>query len=223
MSDTSTFSGGSDPGAGGVSTASVARDQAAHVAETAQESGQHVIDVAKDEAANVTEEAKVQAQHLFAQAQASLRDQAAQQQERVASGLHSVSDELSQMAAASESRGVGSELARAASERASGIAAWLDHRDPGSLLGEVKSYARRNPGTFIAAAAVAGVLAGRLTRSVAGGAPAADGPTQKQPDAGQSAADPFSAETRERAPMRPPTARVIPADDGDDTSYGGRL
>jgi gas vesicle protein len=236
MSDTSIFAGGSDPGADGESTASVARDQAAHVAESAAESGQHVVDVAKDEASNVAEEAKTQAQDLFAQAQGSLRDQAAQQQERVAAGLHAVSDELSQMAAASESHGVGSELARQASERASGIASWLDKRDPGSLLSEVKSYARRNPGTFIAVAAVAGALAGRLTRSVASGTPDTDSSTAEHPGTSDSSATGRPAETPERAPMRPPTARVVPADSAepavgpdvlvdvsDDTSYGGRL
>jgi hypothetical protein len=242
MSDTSTLSGGSDPGSEEESTAAVARDQAAHVAESAAESGQHVVDVAKDEAANVAGEAKAQAQDLFAQAQGSLREQAAQQQERVAAGLHSVSDELSQMAAASESHGVGSELARQASERASGIASWLDRRDPGSLLREVKSYARRNPGTFIAVAAVAGALAGRLTRSVASGAPDSNESTTH---GGSPTAGP-PADTPERAPMRPPTARIVPAesagldeyptmvdaepvsgsdpvvDIGDDATHGGR-
>ena len=43
--------------------------------------------------------------------------------------------------------------------------------DPGSLLNEVKSFARQRPGTFLLLAAGAGVLAGRLTRSLSAGAP----------------------------------------------------
>ena len=157
------------------STADVAREQASRVADTAAQSGQHVASVAKDEALGVAQEAKYQAKDLFRQAQSGLRDQAAQQQDRVASGLRSVGDELSQMASSSESQGTASDLVRQAADRAHSVASWLEQRDPGSLLGELKSYARRSPGTFIAIAAVAGVVAGRLTRSLTSGAPGADG------------------------------------------------
>ena len=51
------------------------------------------------------------------------------------------------------------------------MASWLDGRDPGSLLTEVKSFARQRPGTFLLLAAGAGVLAGRLSRSLSAGAP----------------------------------------------------
>ena len=88
------------------------------------------------------------------------------------------------MADSSENPGVASDLAHQAASRAAGVADWLDQRDPGSLLNEVKGFARRRPGTFIAIAAVAGVLAGRLTRSVVADAQesttetaAASGPT----------------------------------------------
>ncbi|MEK8109106.1 phage holin family protein [Micromonospora sp. M12] len=45
-------------------------------------------------------------------------------------------------------------------------AGWLDEREPGEVLDEVRTYARRNPGTFLAGAAVAGLLVGRLTRGL---------------------------------------------------------
>ena len=73
------------------------------------------------------------------------------------------------MASSSDQHGIASDLVRQAAQRAHSVAGWLDQRDPGSLLNEVKSYARRNPGTFIAAAAIAGALAGRLTRALASG------------------------------------------------------
>jgi gas vesicle protein len=167
-------------------TAEVAREQAAHVAETAQESGQHVVETAKEEAANVAQEAKSQVGDLFAQTGQELKDQAAKQQERVASGLRSVSDELGQMARSSEG-GMATDLVHQAASKTGEIASWLDQRDPGSLLDEVKSFARRRPGTFIAAAAIAGVLAGRLTRSIAGGASASASGT---PATGQSTTPP---------------------------------
>jgi hypothetical protein len=66
---------------------------------------------------------------------------------------------------------VASDLIRQAAERSASVASWLEGRDPGSLLNEVKSFARQRPGTFLLLAAGAGVLAGRLTRSLAAGAP----------------------------------------------------
>jgi hypothetical protein len=80
------------------------------------------------------------------------------------------------MAAASEQPGVATDLVRQAAERSSAVASWLDGRDPGSLLTEVKSFARQRPGTFLLLAAGAGVLAGRLSRSLSAGAPEATGP-----------------------------------------------
>ena len=75
------------------------------------------------------------------------------------------------MASASDQPGVASDLVRQAAERSSAVASWLDGRDPGSLLTEVKSFARQRPGTFLLLAAGAGVLAGRLSRSLSAGAP----------------------------------------------------
>lgn len=75
------------------------------------------------------------------------------------------------MASASEEPGVATDLVRQAAERSSTVAEWLDGRDPGSLLTEVKSFARKKPGTFLLLAAGAGILAGRLSRSLSAGAP----------------------------------------------------
>ncbi|GAB2525898.1 hypothetical protein [Paramicrobacterium agarici] len=72
------------------------------------------------------------------------------------------------MARGSERNGVATELVKQAASKSSDVASWLDQRDPGSLLDEVKGFARRKPGVFIGAAAVAGILAGRLTRSMTG-------------------------------------------------------
>ncbi|TFC36681.1 hypothetical protein [Cryobacterium sp. TMT2-42-4] len=128
--------------------------------------GQHVAGVTKQELHKVCSETKSQAKALYRETQTELADQTASQQKRVASVIRSLADEFGAMAGTSETQGVASDLAQQAATRATGIADWLDQRDPGSLLSEVKNYARRKPGTFIAIAAVAGVLAGRLTRGV---------------------------------------------------------
>ena len=76
------------------------------------------------------------------------------------------------MARNSEQDGVATDLARQAADKARQAAGWLADRDPGSLLDEVRSFARRKPGTYLAIALGAGVLAGRLTRGLT--APADD-------------------------------------------------
>lgn len=151
------------------SSAGSAREQAARVTGEAAAAGAHVADVSKDQAHRVASEAKKQAADVLAETRTQLTGQAAEQQARVASGLRSISDELTEMArstAESSEGGVASDLVQQAAQRAGTAATWLDARDPGSLLREVRDFARRKPGTFIALAATVGVLAGRLTRSV---------------------------------------------------------
>ncbi|MBT2531040.1 hypothetical protein J7E83_02655 [Arthrobacter sp. ISL-48] len=147
------------------------KEEAGDVARRAADSAQTVAETAKTEAANVASEVKANAKDLLHQARNDLTQQAGTQQQKVADGLRSVSDELHAMARASDQPGVASDLVRQAAERSSSVASWLDGRDPGSLLDEVKTFARRRPGTFLLLAAGAGVLAGRLSRSLSAGAP----------------------------------------------------
>jgi len=155
---------------GPASTASATTDEASQqakkVAGDAASAGENVLGTAQAHASTVAGEAKTQAKDLLSQTQGELREQAGVQQKRVATGLHSLSDELGSMASNSEGSGVASDLVQQAASRAGSIASWLEDRDPGSLLEEVKDFARRRPGTFIGIAAVAGVVAGRLTRSI---------------------------------------------------------
>ncbi len=144
----------------------VARHQAADVADTARQAGAQVADTVKEQVGQVTAEANRQAKQLLAQAQSELSGQAASTQQRVSEGLNALADELSQMARNSEQDGVATDLAQQAADRARQAAGWLADRDPGSLLDEVRSFARNKPGTYLAIALGAGVLAGRLTRGL---------------------------------------------------------
>ncbi|NQX34112.1 hypothetical protein [Herbiconiux sp. VKM Ac-2851] len=143
--------------------------QAGQLKDTATTEAGHVAGVAKDEAARVAHEAGSQVRDLYQRTQSELKDQAGEQQQRAAAGLRSLGEELGRMASSQDSPGVASDLVGQAASRVGAVGDWLEGRDPGSLLDEVKSFARRKPGTFIAVAAVAGVLAGRLTRSLASG------------------------------------------------------
>jgi gas vesicle protein len=161
------------------STTEVAKDQAGQVADTAKQAGTQVAGTVKEQAGQVTAEAGQQAKQLLSQAQSEVTEQAAATQQRVAEGLHALADELTGMAKNSEQDGPATDLARQAADKAHQAAGWLADRDPGALLDEVRSFARRKPGAYLAIALGAGVLAGRLTRGLT--APASDTSTGDTP------------------------------------------
>jgi hypothetical protein len=161
---------------GGASTKKeAAKEEAANVAGQARGAAQNVAGTAKAEAANVASEVKTNTKDLLNQAKSGLTDQAGAQQQKAAEGIRTISSQLRSMADAPDQQGVASDLIRQAAERSESVASWLDNRDPGSLLNEVKSFARQRPGTFLLLAAGAGLLAGRLGRSLQAGAPETGG------------------------------------------------
>ena len=153
--------------------AGTAKEQASNVAGTAKDAGRHVADTAKDEVRQVAGEAKHQARKLLDETMHEVRGQAKQQQGRAAEGIRTFSDELRGMADGTSDgtqSGMASQLVNEVAQRASTAAQWLENREPADLLDEVKSFARRRPGTFIAIAGVAGLLVGRLARGIVGDA-----------------------------------------------------
>ncbi|MGG7463298.1 hypothetical protein [Plantibacter sp. YIM 135347] len=142
------------------------KEQASELAQSARASASDVAHSAAAAASDVAGEAKRQAKDLLHESRAELLDQAGAQQHRVAEGLKALGDELGGMARSSDDPGVAADLVSQAASRAHAAANWLDARDPGSLLAEVKGFARRSPGTFIGLAAIAGVVAGRLTKNL---------------------------------------------------------
>ena len=160
---------GSDGGSGSdqaKAKAGAAKDEAKNVAGDAKQAAGETAGTAKEQAKNVAGEAAGQAKQLFGQASGQLRDQAGEQQQRVAQGLRTVGGELGDMADRSDSQGLAGEVVRNLSGRAHSVAGWLEGRDPGTLLDDVKQYAARKPGTFIAIAAVSGLFAGRVVKAL---------------------------------------------------------
>ena len=147
------------------STKDVAKGEAANVKDTAVDAGKNVAGTAKDEAANVAAEAGQQAKSLLSTATSELQTQAGTQQGRLASTLKSYADELHGLVDGTpQSGGPLTDLAHQAAEKGSEIARWLEDREPADVLDEVRSFARRRPVAFLGICALAGVLAGRVTR-----------------------------------------------------------
>jgi hypothetical protein len=147
------------------STVDTAKGEARQVADTALGSGKEVAETAKEEARNVAAETKEQAASLLATVRTEVTEQAGTQQGRIAEALHSLAKELGSMASSSPESGPLTDLAQQASRKGGELAHWLQEREPSDVLEEVRAYARRRPGTFLVLCGLAGVVAGRLTRS----------------------------------------------------------
>jgi hypothetical protein len=180
-------------------TADIVRDQAAELGRSGAEAGKHAADVAREQASEVAAEAGRQGMELLREAQSELSVQAGRGQQRLASELLSVSDELLSMADGSVGQGRAAGLARRASAGARAAGRWLEDRQPAQVVNEIQSFARRKPGAFLALAAAAGLAAGRLTRGMQAG-------NTQDPWAGAAATEAAAASGAEgaQAPVLPP-------------------
>jgi hypothetical protein len=168
-------------GSEGGSTVETAKSEAANVKVTAAGAASGVAEVAKSEVSNVASEAKYQVGNLVEQTLSELRGQASNQQSKLASTLNSWASELGSMAAKSEDAGPMTDLAQEAARRGGGIAHWLDTHEPADVLQGVKRFARRRPVAFLALAAAAGVMAGRVTRGAVAANTSVDSDTEPTP------------------------------------------
>ena len=146
-----------------------AKEHAGAVAQDAKESTKSVASTAATEAKDVAHEARTQLRQLFTQLTGEATDQASGQTQRAVGGLRSLSSELSGMAQSQQGEsGLATDLARQGASRLDAAAGWLEGRQPGEILDEVRSFARRRPGAFIAGAALLGLVGGRMTRGLTG-------------------------------------------------------
>lgn len=142
------------------------KDKATDTADAAKHAAGDVASTATDKAKDVAGEAQRQARNLVGEARDQLNGQVSTQHRNLVENLNTLADEFRRMSDASQQPGLASELVGQAGERARGAADWIGSRQPGDLVDEVRSFARRRPGAFLVGALVAGVAVGRLTRGV---------------------------------------------------------
>jgi len=143
------------------------KEKAADAAQAAKQASTDVAQTAAEKAKDVAEETTRQARDLLGEAREQLRQQVGSQHRMLVGNLRSLAAELGAMTGHSTQSGVATELVSQARDRVHSSADWLDGREPGDLVQELRSLARRRPGAFLLGAALSGVLAGRLTRGVA--------------------------------------------------------
>jgi hypothetical protein len=163
------------------STGTAVKEQGVQATQHAGQTGRQVAQKATEQGKQVAAQAGQQVHGVLDQAQSQLMEQAGAQQHRAAGGLRNLGDQL-RTAAECGQPGPASDLIRQASGRITELADWLEHREPGQVIDEVRDFARRRPGAFLGGAALAGLLFGRLTRGMTSGG--GDG----QPGAGASPA-----------------------------------
>jgi vacuolar-type H+-ATPase subunit H len=141
-----------------------AKETAQDAVSSASEHGAHVAATAKDEATKVAAEAKEKATDLLADVKSQVDEQSRTQLNNLASKLGELADELENLVSGSEARGTVTDVAQQLADKTHQLSSHLESRQPMDLLDDVRVFARRRPGAFLAGAAVAGVVAGRLTR-----------------------------------------------------------
>lgn len=137
-----------------------------HLKNEAAGSGRRVKETAKDQAVAAKDEAAHQAKDLLGQLKDDLQSYVGPQQERLASTARSVSDEVNAISQGQKPEtDYISGLLGNVSGTVDSFAASLENKNAEDLLGDVRRFAARRPGTFLAIAAGIGLLAGRATRS----------------------------------------------------------
>jgi hypothetical protein len=165
---TTTGTSGTYTDGGSPSTTDVAKEEAQNLGQTASQAGGQVASTAADQAKEVVQETQRQAKDLLDQGRSQLKDQSIAQQQKAAQGLTSLAQEMRGLADGSSqgAPGPARDLLQQAAGLVENFSAKLQNREPAQLLDEVRSFARRKPGTFLIGAALLGVAAGRLTRGI---------------------------------------------------------
>ncbi|MFD2767190.1 hypothetical protein [Micromonospora eburnea] len=185
-----------------------ARQATSQVGKQTAQAGGQVGHAAAEQGRQVAAQARQEARHLTGEATSQLRDQARNQQHRAAEGLRGLGREFGSMVDGGRDSGLAGETVRRAATVADRAAGWLDEREPGEMLDDIRGYARQHPGVFLAGAAIAGVIAGRLTRNLTSGN-------------GKRSSEPMGQTAQPGQPMPQPHERAVEAPYAGEDVYTG--
>lgn len=140
--------------------------EATDVKDHATGAARDVAQTAGSEAKSVARDARREFRGLVDTGLNELNTQLGTGQNRLAEQLREVVTELGEMAEGSQRSGLATQAAQELSSRGQRLAGWLDTHEPRDGLDELRRYAARNPWTFLALAAGAGLLVGRFARGL---------------------------------------------------------
>ena len=149
-------------------TASTAAEKSQEVAGHAVEQAQQVASTAGQQAREVGHEAKVQAQRVVEDAKAKLRDQGESQSHQLAASMRDWSDRAQALAdGRPEDAGPLGQYVQQAAGKVGEVADRFEQRGIEGTLDDMRGFARRRPGLFLAVAGLAGFAVGRMVRGAA--------------------------------------------------------
>jgi ElaB/YqjD/DUF883 family membrane-anchored ribosome-binding protein len=151
-----------------------AGDTAERAKEAVSSAATDVAQTAKHEARNVAAEMKDQARRVVSDAKQKTSERLDSQQKQWSGQLGDISRDLHAMAAEHPDSPAG-QLVQQLADRSSTLADYLASHRAQDLMADLQDFARRRPGTFLAAMAAAGFVVGRLGKSVAMAAGEGDG------------------------------------------------
>lgn len=190
-----------------MTTAPTAQDQGHGTAATAGDEGKHLGGVAAEEAQSVAGDAKQQAQRFLDDAMQQINEQSSVQRDRLVELLRAFSRDLREMASHANSASLAGQLAHEGADRAEDAGSILDGREPADLVDDVRAFARRRPGAFLAGSLLAGVVVGRFARGAKDAKGGADLPSLNETDDARAVPVPRPV----TGPLDGPGAPVTPA------------
>lgn len=192
-----------------------AQQHAGEVKDTVQEQTGRVTGTAAEQTREVAQDALDRAKDLGGELRTTVSRETGEQRDRIVEAIRGFAGELDAMSSGSEQSGL---AAQATSTVADGIRRFADSVDGSTgtdLTDSLRSFARRKPVTFLAGAALAGVVVGRFVRGAQAGEPG----TGSRPVPAGSGSPAFSGYTPEPAAARRPIGSgYTPGDTG--TSVG---
>ena len=142
-----------------------AGEVARQVGADAKQKAGDVAVVAGSEARAVVDEAKERAHDMLAETRDKFRAEADTQSRRVVAAMRDVGGQLDAMARGQAAQGWVPELSRRAAGTLSKTANQIEERGPEAALVDLKNFARRRPGMFLAGAVGVGFVVGRAIRA----------------------------------------------------------
>lgn len=171
-----------------------AKEKAGEVADQARQSTGEVAATVKEQAREVAGESRTQARHVATRIRDQLDEETWTQAQRVAEMVREWSDDLAAMADQTEVDSPVRDVVRQVAERGHRTADFLDQRGLYGVADEIRGFARRRPGLFLAGAALAGFAVGRLAKAVT-------------KESQEETAEPSAVESSGPGPVRTPPPR----------------
>jgi hypothetical protein len=134
-------------------------------AETVEREGQQLVDRARERGGEIGRQVKYEADHVVSELRTKAHEEANEQTHRAAGALRGVAQQLESMAEETSEQGKVVELARQGAGQIERLAEHLDREGMDGVVNDIKGFARRRPGVFLAAGFGLGMALGRLLRS----------------------------------------------------------